>query len=492
MSSLKCTRKHLLTKYSPLAGGTHLPDITVITPIFDKEGNTIIFYTASRGHHSEIGGILPGSMPASSTKLYEEGAQITSTFLVRDGVFFEEEISKILVADTAAYPGCSGTRKLADNLNDLKAQIAANYKGATLVAALIEECGIKTVHFYMNAIKQNAATAVKAYLKKTYEKFNGKPLHAIDYMDDGTPIELTITIDPEGTAKFDFEGTGLEGLHCYNAPSAISKSATLYVLRCLINEPIPLNEGCLIPITFNIPYGTLLNPSGYAAVCAGNPITSQRVTDVLIKAFQACAASQGDCNVFSFGYGGKDAETGEETSGFGFGETICGGSGAGEGWHGTSGVHIHMTNTRITDPEVLEKRYPSILNRFILRPGSEGVGLYNGGMGILREYEFRRPLSCSIVSERRVTRPFGMNGGGYAKSGRNSLVEKGKAGGEDRWVNIGGRKDFNVEAGDRVIIETPGGGGWGVPGKEKVTLEKGKPIEVEFTNEYQRRQEQSN
>lgn len=315
-------------------------------------------------------------------------------------------------------------------------------------------------------------------------------------MDDGTPIELTITINPSGTAKFDFTGTGLEGLHCYNAPSAISKSATMYVLRCLIDEPIPLNEGCLLPIEFVIPYGTMLNPSGQAAVCAGNPITSQRVTDVLIKAFQACAASQGDCNVFSFGFGGKDPETGVESNGFGFGETICGGSGAGENWHGTSGVHIHMTNTRITDPEVLEKRYPSILNRFILRPGSGGVGKFNGGMGILREYEFSRPLSCSIVSERRVYQPFGMAGGGSAMCGKNTLVEKDIGAGMeqrmgDRWVNIGGRKDFRVKTGDRVIIETAGGGGWGAPSEETVSLVQTEPA-MEFTNSWQMRLDQSN
>jgi len=485
-----------------------LPDITVITPIFDKEGKNISFYTASRGHHSEIGGILPGSMPASSTKLYEEGAQITSMFLVRDGVFHEEAISKVLIEETGAHPGCSGTRKLSDNLNDLKAQIAANTKGANLVQSLIEECGIKMVshkcywyrliinvlkvHFYMNAIKKNAATAVRAYLRQTYKKFQGKPLIAIDHMDDETPIQVTITIDPSGSASFDFTGTGLEGLHCFNAPSAITKSATMYVLRCLINEDITLNEGCLLPITFNIPYGTILNPSGAAAVCAGNPITSQRVTDVLIKAFQACAASQGDCNVFSFGFGGKDPETGTEVNGFGFGETICGGSGAGEGWHGTSGVHIHMTNTRITDPEVLEKRYPCILNRFILRPGSGGVGKFNGGTGILREYEFRRALSASIVSERRVYQPFGMAGGGSGMSGKNSLVEKMEDCSE-RWVNIGGRKDFQVQKGDKVIIETPGGGGWGVPGDEEVEVLRTEPEIVRgYANSFQMRQEQSN
>lgn len=345
----------------------------------------------------------------------------------------------------------------------------------------------------MNAIKKNAATAVRAYLQKTYHKFNGQPLQAVDHMDDGTPLALKITIDPTGSAVFDFTGTGLEGLHCFNAPSAISKSATMYVLRCLINEDIPLNEGCLLPIKFIIQEGTILNPSGAAAVCAGNPITSQRVTDVLIKAFQACAASQGDCNVFSFGFGGKSLETGEEIKGFGFGETICGGSGAGENWHGTSGVHIHMTNTRITDPEVLEKRYPAILNRFVLRPGSGGVGLYNGGNGIVREYEFRRDLSASIVSERRVYQPFGMAGGGPGESGRNSLVEK-MGEGKERWVNIGGRKDFKVNAGDKVIIETPGGGGWGTPGDEKVEIVRTEPEEGTrgYVNSFLMRQEQSN
>ena len=343
----------------------------------------------------------------------------------------------------------------------------------------------------MNAIKKNAATAVRAYLKQTYERFDGQPLQAIDHMDDGTPLEVTITIDPTGSAKFDFTGTGLEGLHCFNAPSAITKSATMYVLRCLINEPIPLNEGCLLPIEFNIPYGTILNPSGAAAVCAGNPITSQRVTDVLIKAFQACAASQGDCNVFSFGFGGKDPETGEEVDGFGFGETICGGSGAGEGWHGTSGVHIHMTNTRITDPEVLEKRYPCVLNRFILRTGSGGVGQFNGGMGIIREYEFKRDLSASIVSERRVYQPFGMAGGGSGMSGKNILVEKLLDCG-DRYVNLGGRKDFRVQKGDKFIIETPGGGGWGQSTGEKIETMRTEPEVREFVNSFQLRQEQSN
>ncbi|KAF2710176.1 Hydantoinase B/oxoprolinase [Pleomassaria siparia CBS 279.74] len=268
----------------------------------------------------------------------------------------------------------------------------------------------------------NAEACVRAFLVRTYHETGGKPLHALDHMDDGTPIELTITINPtDGSAHVDFTGTGEEGYHSFNAPQAIARSATLYVLRCLINQEIPLNEGCLRPLDFTIPKGTLLNPSPEAAVCAGNPITSQRVTDVLIKAFEACAASQGDCNVFSLGIDGDFDPDGNAIpdSGFGFGETICGGSGAGPGWNGTSGVHIHMTNTRITDPEMLEKRYPVLLREFSIQEGSGGRGKWNGGNGIRRVYEFGREVRASIVSERRVTRPYGMKGGQPGRSGVN-------------------------------------------------------------------------
>ncbi|RDW56841.1 hypothetical protein BP5796_12908 [Coleophoma crateriformis] len=444
----------------PISGGTHLPDITCITPVFNQDGTEIIFYTASRGHHQEIGGILPGSMPAGSVELWEEGAAIVSHFLVRDNQFDEAGMRKLMYEVPGQYPGCSGTRKLADNINDLKAQVSANAKGANLVRELIEEFGLEEVHFYMDAITLNAEASVRKFLRETSRKFEGKPLQAVDYMDDGTPIQLTVTIDGEtGSAEFDWTGTGAEGYNSYNAPSAITKSASLYVLRCLIAQDIPLNQGCLRPIKFIIPEGTILNPSPTAAVCAGNPITSQRITDVLIKAFEACAASQGDCNVFSFGHGGKDAVTGEETQGFGFCETICGGSGAGEGWHGTSGVHVHITNTRITDPEVLEKRYPVILREFSIREGSGGEGKYRGGNGITRDYEFLRPLSGSIVSERRATRPYGLAGGGPAASGINYLVRKTEQG--ERWCRLGGRKDFKIATGDRFVIQTPGGGGWG-------------------------------
>lgn len=440
---------------------------------------------------------MPGSMPAGSVELFEEGAAIVSEFLVRDGVFDEKRITELLLDEPAKYPGCSGTRKLADNLNDLKAQVSANAKGAALVSELIEENGLATVHFNMHAITNNAEACVRDFLLRTYEKTGGKPLVALDFMDDGTPIQLTVTIDPKtASAHFDFTGTGEEGYHSFNAPQAIARSATLYVLRCMIDQDIPLNEGCLRPLTFTIPEGSILNPSAKAAVCAGNPITSQRVTDVVIKAFAACAASQGDCNVFSFGIDGNvDQATGElvPDTGFGFGETICGGSGAGPGWHGTSGVHIHMTNTRITDPEILEKRYPVLLKEFSIRDGSGGKGQWNGGNGIRRVYEFGRDMSASIVSERRVNRPYGMFGGEDGRSGVNYIVKGGGQSG--RWCRLGGRKDFKVSKGDWFVIDTPGGGAWGTarPADEQQREEtKRSGVERRYVSQFQLAQEASN
>ncbi|KAF4987548.1 hypothetical protein FGRMN_10300 [Fusarium graminum] len=484
----------VLVANHPISGGTHLPDITCVTPVFDNEGKDIIFYTASRGHHQEIGGILPGSMPAGSVSLYEEGAMIVSEFLVRDGIFDEEMVTRVMLEEPSKFPGCSGTRKLADNINDLKAQVSANAKGAALVSDLITEHGLSTVHFNMHAITNNAEACVREFLLRTYKETGGKPICAIDQMDDGTPIQLTITINPEtASAHFDWTGTGEEGYHSFNAPQAITRSATLYVLRCLINQDIPLNEGCLRPLTFTIPEGSILNPSPQAAVCAGNPITSQRVTDVLIKAFAACAASQGDCNVVSFGIDGNtDPTTGDlvPDTGFGFCETICGGSGAGPGWHGTSGVHVHMTNTKICDPEIMEKRYPIVLREFSIRDGSGGKGQWSGGNGIRRVYEFGRDMGCSVVSERRVTRPYGMKGGEDGKSGVNYIVKGGQGG---RWCRVGGRKDFKIERGDWFVIDTPGGGGWGDCQEANNNSVVGKEaVERRFVSQYQLAQETSN
>lgn len=346
-------------------------------------------------------------------------------------------------------------------MSDLKAAIAANQKGAQLINALVDEYTLPIVHFYMDAIKSNAEVAVRRFLRETGAQRDGKPLLFSDFMDDGTEIRLKITIDPgSGDSTFDFTGTGRETFNCLNAPKAIAHSAIIYCLRALINQDIPLNQGCLAPIKVIIPDRTLLNPSEYAAVCAGNPITSQRITDVVLGAFGACAASQGCCNIISFGAGGLDV-SGNEVPGFGVGETICGGSGAGPSWHGTSGVHVHMTNTRITDPEVYELRYPIILRQFSIREGSGGVGQFRGGDGVLREIEFRMPLSVSMLSERRVIRPYGMAGGQPGQAGLNLYVRK-ELDGSERIINIGGKMELNAQPGERILIHTPGGGGYGL------------------------------
>ncbi|KAJ5338778.1 hypothetical protein N7452_005506 [Penicillium brevicompactum] len=382
----------------PELGGTHLPDITVIQPAF-SEGK-ILFYVASRAHHADIGGILPGSMPPHSKELYQEGATIKSEKLVSEGKFNEERITELLYTEPARYPDCSGTRCLADNLNDLKAQIAANKKGISLISALIEEYGKAVVQFYMHQIQENAELSVRNLLKEVSAKFAGQDLSAVDYMDDGSPIHLKISINREkGEAVFDFEGTGPEVYGNINAPEAVTYSAIIYCLRCLISANIPLNQGCLKPIDVRIPHGSLLSPSGSAAVVGGNVLTSQRVTDVILRCFQACAASQGDTNNLTFGFGGNILGK-TATKGFGYYETIAGGSGAGPSWEGTSGVHTHMTNTRITDAEVFERRYPVILREFSLRPNSGGEGQHRGGDGVVRDIEFRIPVQVSILSER--------------------------------------------------------------------------------------------
>lgn len=448
----------VLVSNHPSCGGTHLPDITVITPVFDETGE-LAFYVASRGHHADIGGILPGSMPPNSAALWQEGASIESTKLVSEGVFNEEEMTRLLLVEPAQYPGSSGTRKLADNISDLKAQIAANQKGITLIRALIAEFGLDVVHRYMYAIQTTAEIAVRELLKRTLAT-QGSTLAAVDYMDDGTPIRLAIRIHDDGSATFDFTGTGPQVLGNTNAPIAITHSAIIYCLRSLIASSIPLNQGCLNPIDIVVPDDTILTPAKGLGVVGGNVLTSQRVTDVVLRAFGACAASQGCCNNLTFGTGGKDPVTGAHVEGFGCYETIAGGAGAGPSWKGASGVHVHMTNTRITDPEVFEKRYPCVLRRFELRPGSGGKGKWDGGEGTVREIEFRVPVQCSILSERRSRQPFGMEGGGDGEMGVNLIIRKDGSGGEST-VSMGGKSTAKLEAGERVVIMTPGGGAWG-------------------------------
>ncbi|KPM41755.1 Uncharacterized protein C11D3.15 [Neonectria ditissima] len=449
----------VLVSNHPSCGGTHLPDITVITPVFDDRGD-IVFYVASRGHHADIGGLLPGSMPPSSKTLAEEGAAIEAEKLVTQGVFNEERITELLLVEPAKHPGCSGTRCLADNLFDLKAQVAANNKGVHLVRALIEENSLETVQTYMYAIQETAERSVRELLQAVRERSSGAPLKAVDYMDDGSRISLAVSITEDGSATFDFGGTGPEVYGNTNAPVAITHSAIIYSLRCLIQSDVPLNQGCLSPITINIPPSSLLAPSKSASVVGGNVLTSQRITDVILKAFQACADSQGCMNDLTFGKGGKDA-AGNHVPGFGYYETIGGGSGAGPTWEGESGVHTHMTNTRITDPEVFEKRYPCLLHRFGIRKGSGGQGKHTGGDGIVRDIEFREDdIKVSLLTERRSRAPHGGDGGEDGSMGKNVLMKRDDEGAV-RIISLGGKATVEVAKGDRVVIETPGGGGWG-------------------------------
>ncbi|KAI4100102.1 MAG: hypothetical protein LQ339_005624 [Xanthoria mediterranea] len=475
----KLKRGDVIVSNHPEFGGTHLPDITVITPAFS--GDKIIFYVASRAHHADIGGILPGSMPPHSRELFQEGAAIKSEKLVSEGKFDEERITDLLLNEPAQYPECSGTRCLGDNLNDLKAQIAANQKGINLIGALIEDYGEEVVQFYMRNIQDNAELSVRNLLKEVSKRFEGQDLSATDYMDDGSPIQLKITIDAgKGEAVFDFSGTGPEVYGNINAPEAVTYSAIIYCLRCLISEDIPLNQGCLKPVEVRIPKKSFLSPSDKAAVVGGNVLTSQRVTDVILRCFQACAASQGDCNNLTFGFGGKSASSDTPIKGFGYYETIAGGSGAGPTWDGTNGVHTHMTNTRITDAEVFERRYPVILREFGLRSGSAGKGQHPGGEGVIRDIEFRIPVQVSILSERRVYRPYGLAGGEDAECGVNYWIRKVKKGGrgadkedlEFRKISLGGKNTASMAAGERIILCTPGGGGWGKVGEESKVVRR--------------------
>jgi 5-oxoprolinase (ATP-hydrolysing) len=327
----------------------------------------------------------------------------------------------------------------------LRAQVAANNSGIKLLQELVHEHGIEVVNAYMIFIQENAEVSVRNMLKAFASK-HGTTASAVDHMDDGSPICLSIEINPAtGSAVFDFTGTGPQVAANHNAPPAVTYSAVIYSLRSLVAETIPLNQGCLAPIDFIIPKFSLLNPSEDAAVVGGNVLTSQRLVDVVLRAFSACAASQGCMNNLTFG----DED-------FGYYETIAGGSGAGPTWKGRSGIHTHCTNTRITDPEILERRYPVLLREFSLRPHSGGQGQNKGGDGVVRELEPLRPLVMSILSERRTLQPYGMAGGDPGACGRNLLRRQ-----DGIVVNLGGRCSCTINVGERLRIETPGGGGYG-------------------------------
>ncbi|HEV8580224.1 MAG TPA: hydantoinase B/oxoprolinase family protein [Thermoanaerobaculia bacterium] len=427
----------------PAFGGSHLPDVTVVTPVFAEEGNPLLGYVASRAHHAEIGGIRPGSMPPGARKLVEEGVVIPPTYLVRKGEPRWQEMRSLLL--DPPFP----TRAVEENLADLRAAAAANHRGAEALWALVREHSAETVARYMAALKVQAGERLRAALARLpagcYE--------AVERLDDGSPLTVRIEIAGPGAdpiAIIDFAGTA--GVHPgnLNAPPAVVRSAILYVLRLLIAEPLPLNEGILNAVDIRIPSGMLnppfpRNPAEAPAVVGGNVETSQRVVDTLIKALGLAACSQGTMNNLLFG-----------TERFGFYETVCGGAGAGPGFPGASAVHVHMTNTRITDPEVLEHRYPVRLERFAIRARSGGEGKFRGGDGVIRELTFLAPMSLSLLSQHRVEAPYGMAGGEPGQCGRQHLVRA--AGDVEELASLDARE---VMPGDRLILETPGGGGWG-------------------------------
>ncbi|EHY60075.1 hypothetical protein HRR83_006434 [Exophiala dermatitidis] len=447
----------LLTNH-PEWGGTHLPDITVVTPVFvDGE---IAFYTASRGHHTDIGGKGITSMMPDSKELWEEGLNVKSMKIVSGGRFLEDEVREAF-ALAGSFPGCSPTRRIADNISDLKAQTSANQRGINLLLKLCEEFTLPVVHRYMRGIQKNAEYAVRDFFRNLAKK-HPEGLSATDCYDNGTELKLHITVDPAtGSAVYDFAGSGPQCWANINCPISITYSAVIYTIRCLIDVDMPLNQGCLTPIEIRLPKGSILNPNPSVAIC-GSTIASQRVIDVILRAYRCVAAFQGCASSFGWGMGGRNPETGKIEPGWNYGEAIGGGTGAGPGWHGEHATQAHSTNTKITDAEVIEKRTPVIVRRYEINRGTGGRGKWNGGDGITREIEARLPLKFSILSERRVFPPYGMDGGEPGSIGKNYVFRWNDEGTMDK-INLGGQAIVHLKPGERMQINTPGGGGWGTP-----------------------------
>ncbi|WP_040697847.1 hydantoinase B/oxoprolinase family protein, partial [Nocardia vinacea] len=418
----------------PYHGGTHLPDVTVITPVFDTAGAEILFYVASRGHHAEIGGIAPGSMPANSRRIEEEGVIFDNWLLVEDGRFREDETLRLLTE--APYP----SRNPATNLADLRAQIAANAKGVEEVRKMIEHFGLDVVEAYMRHVQDNAEESVR---------------RVIDALDDGeyayetdlgATIRVRITVDRENrSATIDFSGTSGQLDGNFNAPYAVANAAVLYVFRTLVADDIPLNDGCLRPLRIIVPPGSMLAPEPPAAVVAGNVETSQAITGALYAALGVQAEGSGTMNNITFG---------NERSQYY--ETIGSGSGAGDGFDGAPVVQTHMTNSRLTDPEVLEWRLPVLLEEFSVRAGSGGTGRWRGGDGAVRRLRFTEPVTVSTLSSHRRVPPYGMAGGAPGALGRNRIERA-----DGTVQDLSGADSAHLEPGDVLVIETPGGGGYG-------------------------------
>ncbi len=425
---------------APYNGGTHLPDVTVITPVFDDDGKSILFYVGSRGHHADIGGTTPGSMPPDSRAVEQEGVLIDNVVLVDRGRFREAEMRALLAS--GRYPA----RNPDQNIADLKAQIASCEKGVQELRKMVAHFSLDVVHAYMQHVQDNAEEQVRRVLDVLTDGHFAYPL------DDGSRIEVTIAIDKRArTARIDFTGTSAQQSSNFNAPSAVCRAAVLYVFRTLVDDEIPMNEGCLKPLDIVIPKGSMLAPEHPAAVVAGNVETSQIITDTLYGALGVLAASQGTMNNFTFG---------DET--YQYYETICGGSGAGPDFDGTDAVHTHMTNSRLTDPEVLEWRFPVVLEEFRINRGSGGAGRHRGGDGSLRRVRFLEPMIAAILSSHRKIAPFGVDGGADGALGRN-WVERA----DGTITELSGTDQTEVAAGDVFVIETPGGGGYGAAEEPK-------------------------
>jgi 5-oxoprolinase (ATP-hydrolysing) len=418
---------------APYNGGTHLPDVTVVMPVFDA-GGALLFYVAARGHQGDIGGITPGSMPPTSQTVEEEGVLIENFLLVEGGRFLEAETRFLLAS--GRWPA----RNPDQNIGDLKAQIAACARGAEALTGLVAEFGQDVVEAYMAHVQDNAEEAVRRVLATMR---SGSFAYELD---DGSVVKVAIDVDQAArTARVDFTGTSDQVPTNFNAPASICRAAALYVFRTLVDDEIPMNDGCLRPVELVIPEGSMLRPRYPAAVVAGNVETSQVVVDALYGALGVMAGAQGTMNNFTFGDARRQ-----------YYETICGGSGAGPDFAGTDAVQTHMTNSRLTDPEVLETRYPVLVEAFSIRRGSGGQGAHRGGDGVVRKIGFREPMVATLLSNRRRVPPFGLAGGGTGQVGK-AWIER-----ADGSVQAMAATDLvEVAAGDAIVIETPGGGGWG-------------------------------
>ncbi len=418
----------------PFHGGTHLPDVTVVTPVFDEADRELLFFVASRGHHADIGGITPGSMPPDSHTVEEEGVLLDNVKIVADGRMRSRELRERLRG--ARHPA----RNPDQNLADARAQIAANARGVQELRRMVAQFGLEVVRAYMGHVQDNAEEAVRRVIGVLHD---GSFELA---MDNGAVIRVAVRVDAgRRSAEIDFGGTSAQLPDNFNAPSAVCMAAVLYVFRTLVEDEIPMNAGCLKPLRVIIPEGSMLAPRPPAATVAGNVETSQCITDALFGALGVMAAAQGTMNNFTFG-----------NERYQYYETICGGAGAGPGFDGATAVHTHMTNSRLTDPEVLEWRFPVLVERFAIRRASGGAGRWHGGDGVVRAIRFLEPMSASILSGRRRVPPFGLAGGASGAPGCNYLI---RAGGTR--VDLAATASVEMAAGDVFVIETPGGGGYG-------------------------------